>query len=67
MRILNPKSNKKCDLLDERELNAKNLQLRKALQEIAEFAYDEYKKSIPAPSCVGFMTIAKHALKALKR
>jgi len=66
--ILNPESNEKCDLLDERliELNARNLQLRKALQEIAEFAYGEYKKKIPASSCVGFMTIVRHALKALK-
>lgn len=47
-------------------LEAENNRLREALEEIAEFANDEYGKRIPAPSCVEFMTIKLRAEKALK-
>lgn len=66
--ILNPELNTKCDSLNEsfKELKAENARLRKALQEIAEFATSEYEKRIPSPSCVEFFTIKRYAEKALK-
>lgn len=66
--ILNPELNTKCDFLNEsfKELKAENKRLRKALQEIAEFANEEYENRIPAPSCVKFFTIKRYAEKALK-
>lgn len=53
---------------DERikKLEEENKRLRKALEEIAEFANDEYERRIPSPSCVEFMTIKRYAEKALK-
>lgn len=39
--------------------------LREALKEIAKFADSEYRKRIPAPSCVEFSTIKRYAEKAL--
>ena len=47
-------------------LEAENRRLRKTLEEIEDFANNEYWKRIPAPSCVKFMTIKRHAEKALK-
>lgn len=63
-----PEFNTKCDFLNEsfKELKAENKRLRKALQEIAEFANEEYENRIPAPSCVKFFTIKRYAEKALK-
>lgn len=49
-----------------KELEAENKRLRKALEDIAEFADEQYSKRIPAPSCVEFMTIKLRAEKALK-
>lgn len=49
-----------------KELEAENKRLRKALEDIAEFADEQYSKRIPAPSCVEFMTISRYAEKALK-
>lgn len=40
--------------------------LREALKEIAKFADSEYRKRIPAPSCVEFSTIKQYAEKALE-
>lgn len=53
---------------DERitKLEEENKRLRKALEEIAEFANENYEKRIPSPSCVEFMTIRMYAEKALK-
>lgn len=53
---------------DERikKLESENKRLRKALEEIAEFANENYEKRIPSPSCVEFMTIRRYAEKALK-
>ena len=48
------------------ELEAENKRLRKTLEDIAEFADEQYSKRIPAPSCVEFMTIRRYAEKALK-
>lgn len=47
------------------ELEAENRRMRKTLEEIEDFANDEYGKRIPAPSCVKFMTIKRYAEKAL--
>lgn len=47
-------------------LEAENGRLRKTLEEIAEFANENYEKRIPSPSCVEFMTIRRYAEKALK-
>ena len=47
-------------------LKTENKCLRKALEDIAEFADEQYSKRIPAPSCVEFMTISRYADKALK-
>lgn len=49
-----------------KELEAENGRLREALEDIAEFADEQYSKRIPAPSCVEFMTISRYAEKALK-
>ena len=51
---------------DERitKLEEENKRLRKALEEIAEFANENYEKRIPSPSCVEFMTICRYAEKA---
>jgi len=49
------------------ELEAENKRLRKALQKIAVFANEQHLKRVPAPSCLPFMTISRHAEKALKR
>lgn len=48
------------------ELKAENTRLRKALQEIAVFASEEYLNRGLSPSCLPFMTISRHAEKALK-
>lgn len=48
------------------ELEAENRRLRKTLEEIEDFAQNEYWKTIPAPICVKFMTIKRSAEKALK-
>lgn len=48
------------------ELEAENKRLRGALQEIAGFANEEHLKRGPSPSCLPFMTISRHAEKALK-
>lgn len=48
------------------ELETENKRLRKKLEEIAEFANENYEKRIPSPSCVEFMTIRRYAEKALK-
>ena len=57
--------NFKCD---ERikKLESENKRLRKALEEIAEFANENYEKRIPSPYCVEFMTIRRYAEKALE-
>ena len=47
-------------------LEAENRRLRKTLEEIEDFANNEYWKRIPDPSCVKFMTIKRYAEKALK-
>lgn len=47
------------------ELEAERDRLREALKEIAKFADSEYRKRIPAPSCVEFSTIKRYAEKAL--
>lgn len=55
-----------CLLEQERnELKAERDRLREALKEIAKFADSEYRKRIPAPSCVEFSTIKRYAEKAL--
>ncbi len=66
--ILDPESNEDCGFGAEalEKLKAENRRLRKALQEISEFANEEYEKRIPAPSCVEFFTIKRYAEKALK-
>lgn len=46
------------------ELEAERDRLREALKEIAKFADSEYRKRIPAPSCVEFSTIKRYAEKA---
>ena len=53
---------------DERikKLESENKRLRKALEDIAEFANENYEKRIPSPSCVEFMTICRYAEKALE-
>ena len=48
------------------ELEAERDRLREALKEIAKFADSEYRKRIPAPSCVEFSTIKRYAEKALE-
>lgn len=48
------------------ELEAENRRLRKTLEEIEDFAQNEYWKTIPAPICVKFRTIKQYAEKALK-
>lgn len=48
------------------ELEAERNRLREALEAIAKFADSEYKKRIPAPSCVEFLIIKRCAEKALK-
>ena len=40
--------------------------LREALKEIAKFADSEFEKRLLAPSCVEFLTIKRHAEKALE-
>lgn len=47
------------------ELEAERDRLREALKEIAKFADSEYRKRIPAPSCLEFSTIKRYAEKAL--
>lgn len=49
-----------------KELEAENRRLRKTLEEIEDFANNEYWKRIPDPSCPKFMTIKRYAEKALK-
>ena len=49
----------------ESKMTAECVRLRKALKEIAKFADSEYRKRIPAPSCVEFSTIKRYAEKAL--
>lgn len=56
-----------CLLEQERnELEAERDRMREALKEIAKFADSEYRKRIPAPSCVEFLTIKRYAEKALE-
>lgn len=56
------------DVLQKRieELEAENRRLRKTLEEIEDFAQNEYWKTIPAPICVKFRTIKQYAEDALK-
>lgn len=56
------------DVLQKRieELEAENRRLRKTLEEIEDFAQNEYWKTIPAPICVKFRTIKRYAEKTLK-
>ena len=48
------------------ELEAENRRLRKTLEEIEDFANENYEKRFPSPSCVTFETIKLLAEKALK-
>lgn len=48
------------------ELEAENRRLRKTLEEIAEFANENYEKRFPSPSCATFETIKFRVEKALK-
>lgn len=56
------------DVLQKRieELEAENGRLRKTLEEIEDFANENYEKCFPSPSCVTFETIKRYAEKALK-
>lgn len=48
------------------ELEAENRRLRKTLEEIEDFANENYEKRFPSPSCVTFETIKLWAEKVLK-